>query len=91
MTIAEALSIRINSLLNVKEWSLSHVARRGGTTQSTVNYILRNKNAKPTLPTIMSVAYGFDMTLSEFLDFPEINQITVDDLKALRLERGKEV
>ena len=50
-----------------------------GMRQSTVDGIVRGISQNPRLKSIYQIAIGFGMTLSEFLDFPEMNEEEFDD------------
>ena len=47
--------------------------------QSTIDNILRGKSKNPKVRTLHKIANVFGMTLSEFLDFPELNNYSIDD------------
>ena len=47
--------------------------------QSAVDGIVRGVSPNPRLKSIYQIATGFGMTLSEFLDFPEMNKEEFDD------------
>ena len=50
-----------------------------GLRQSTVDAVVRGITQNPGLKTLYRIATGFGMTLSEFLDFPEMNEVEFDD------------
>ena len=63
-----------NNVLNrVKGATLS------GLKQSTIDNILRGTSRNPKVHTLHQIAVTFNMTLSEFLDFPELNDYPIDD------------
>nr|WP_296040379.1 helix-turn-helix transcriptional regulator [uncultured Blautia sp.] len=47
--------------------------------QSTIDNILRGKSKNPKVRTLHKIATVFGMTLSEFLDFPELNEYSIED------------
>lgn len=49
-----------------------------GVTQSTVDGIVRGTTKNPKLKTLHKLAIGLSMTLSELLDFKELNDFTFE-------------
>lgn len=47
--------------------------------QSTVDNIIRGNTKNPGVRTLHHIAIGFNMTLSEFLDFPELNDYVFEE------------
>ena len=47
--------------------------------QSTVDNIIRGNTKDPRVSTPHHIALGFNMTLTEFLDFPELNDYAFDE------------
>lgn len=78
MTVAEAIALRILELCKEKHITVNKLATLSGVTQSTVNSILIGKSKNPGLDTLNRIAKGFEMTLQEFLDFPELNSSELD-------------
>ncbi|GAA0242839.1 helix-turn-helix domain-containing protein [Muricomes sp. OA1] len=50
-----------------------------GITQSTVENIMSGKTKNPKLKTLHKLALGLGMTVSELLDFPEMNETIFED------------
>ena len=50
-----------------------------GITQSTVENIMSGKTKNPKLKTLHKLALGLGMTVSELLDFTEMNEKIFDD------------
>lgn len=50
-----------------------------GLKQSTIDNIIRGVSKNPKVRTLHIIACTFGMTLSEFLDFPELNAYSLDD------------
>ena len=58
--------------------------QRGGITvhrlrQSTLDNIIRGNTKDPRVSTLHRIALGFNMTLTEFLDFPELNDYVFEE------------
>lgn len=47
--------------------------------QSTLDNIVRGLTKNPSVKTIHRIAIAFNMTLSEFLNFDELNDYSFDD------------
>ena len=50
-----------------------------GLKQSTIDNIIRGTSKNPKIRTLHIIATTFGMTLSEFLDFDELNDYSPDD------------
>ena len=50
-----------------------------GINQSTIDNIVRGLTKNPRAMTLHKIALAFGMTLSEFLDFPELNEYSFDE------------
>ncbi|MCI9549843.1 MAG: helix-turn-helix transcriptional regulator [Oscillospiraceae bacterium] len=47
--------------------------------QSTIDNIMHGASRNPGIQTLHKIALTFNMTLSEFLDYPELNEFSFDD------------
>ena len=79
LTSSEALRKRISELCKRRNITTNHLADMAGLRQSTVDAVVRGVTKNPGVQTIYKIALGFGMTLSEFLDFPEMNEVEFDD------------
>ena len=79
LTSSEALRKRISELCKRRNITTNHLADMAGLRQSTVDAVVRGVTKNPGFQTIYKIALGFGMTLSEFLDFPEMNEVEFDD------------
>lgn len=79
LTSSEALRKRILDLCKKRNISINHLAEMSGMRQSTVDGIVRGISQNPRLKSIYQIATGFGMTLSEFLNFSEMNEAEFDD------------
>ena len=68
MTVNEAVAIRIRQLLKKKEITQYRLAMNCGLTHSTLKNIMHGTIKDNLLSTIIIIAHGFGMTLSEFGD-----------------------
>lgn len=79
MTYAELYSMRIRYLCQKHGITINKLATLSGLKQSTVDNIIRGTSKNPKVRTLHRIASSFGMTLCEFLDFPELNDYSLDD------------
>lgn len=70
---------RIRSLCRKRGISINKLATMSDVKQSTLDNIVRGLTRNPRVQTLHKIAIAFGMTLSEFLDFPELNAYSFDD------------
>lgn len=79
MTYNEAISLRIIQLCNERHITINKLTTLSGITQSILDNIIKGNSRNPSIKTLHRIACGLDMTISAFLDFPEINNAMFDD------------
>ena len=79
MTYSEAITGRILFLCKEQKLTANRLATLSGMTQSTLDNILRGNTKSPGLRTLHHLSQGFGITISQLLDFPEINEVLFDD------------
>ncbi|MGX7245061.1 helix-turn-helix domain-containing protein [Enterococcus quebecensis] len=79
MTYSDVIRLRLNNLCSERNISINKLATLSGITQSTVDNIMKGKTKNPKLKTLHKLAMGLDMTVSELLDFPEMNNTIFED------------
>ena len=79
MTYSDVIVKRLESLCKKNKITTNQLATLSGITQSTVDNIMRGITKNPKLKTLHKLAVGLDMTISELLDFPEMNETIFDD------------
>lgn len=79
MTYSEAVIKRLTELCSERKITINKLATLSGITQSTVDNLMRGKTKNPKLRTLHKLAIGLDMTVSELLDFPEMNETLFED------------
>jgi transcriptional regulator with XRE-family HTH domain len=79
MTYSDVIIKRIEDLCREQNITVNKLATRSGLTQSTLENLVLGKTKNPKLKTLHKIAMGFDMTISELLDFPEMNETLFDD------------
>ncbi len=68
MTVNNAVAKRISALLKEKGISQYRLEQESGIQHGSMQCIMNGRNKTVTLSTIMMLARGFGMSLSEFLD-----------------------
>ena len=79
MTYSDVIIKRLKELCAEKNITTNKLATLSGITQSTVDNLMRGKTRNPKLKTLHKLAIGLDMTVSELLDFPEMNETIFKD------------
>ena len=79
MTYSDAIIKRLNDICTEKKITTNRLATLAGITQSTVDNMMKGKTKNPKLKTLHKLAIGLNMTVSELLDFPEMNETVFDD------------
>lgn len=69
-TVNHAVALRIEELLKQKNITRYRLAMNSGVTHSTLKNIIHETVRDNLLSTLILIAGGFDMTISEFLNSP---------------------
>lgn len=70
---------RIRKLCKERGIAINKLATMSDGKQSTLDNIVRGLTKNPRVKTLHKIAIAFNMTLAEFLDFPELNNHSFDD------------
>lgn len=70
---------RIQDLCKHRGISINKLATMSDVKQSTLDNIVRGLTKNPRVKTLHKIAIAFNMTLSEFLDFDELNYYSFED------------
>ena len=68
--VNKAVALRISQLLKEKNMTQYRLAMNSGVTHSTLKNIIHETVKDNLLSTVILIASGFNMTISEFLDSP---------------------
>lgn len=68
MTVNDAVVNRVKQLLKEKNMSQYRLEQLSGIQHGHMQWIMSGKSKTVTLSTVMMLAYGFGMTVVEFLD-----------------------
>lgn len=83
MSYSDLYALRIRQLCQKRNITVNKLATLAGLKQSTVDNIIRGTSKNPKVRTLHRIANVFGMTLSEFLDFPELNSYSIEDEEEL--------
>lgn len=83
MTYSEIIINRIVCLCQKQDLSYNKLAKLCNINQSTIDNIMRGLTKNPRIITLHRIANGLGMTLSEFLDFDELNKYSFEDQNML--------
>lgn len=79
MKYSDIYALQIKRLCKKQGITINKLATLAGLKQSTVDNIIRGTSQNPKVRTLHRLAAVFGMTLSEFLDFSELNDYSIDD------------
>ncbi|MCR5420156.1 MAG: helix-turn-helix domain-containing protein [Lachnospiraceae bacterium] len=79
MTYSDVIILRLKELCDKKNITVNKLATLSGVTQSTLENIMAGKTKNPKLKTLHKLSIGLDTTVSQLLDFPEMNETIFED------------
>ena len=79
MEYYQIIANRIAALCKERGLSVNKLATMSDVRQSTIDNIIHGASKNPGIQTLHKIALTFNMTVSEFLDFPELNEFAFDD------------
>ena len=79
MVYYQIIANRIASLCKERNFSINMLAKMSNVSQSTIDNIMHGNSKNPGVQTLHKIALTFNMTVAEFLDFPELNDYSFDD------------
>lgn len=79
MEYSELYIKRIRELCKKRNIAINKLATMSGVKQSTLDNIVRGLTKNPGARTLHRIALAFGMTLSEFLDFDELNSYSFEE------------
>lgn len=78
MEYSEIYVMRIRALCKKRGISINKLSMMSDVKQSTLDNIMRGLTKNPRVKTLHKIALAFNMTLSEFLNFDELNEYSFD-------------
>ncbi len=79
MKYEDLFARRILSMCKKRGISVNKLATMSGLRQSTLDNIVRGISKNPRIMTLHKIANTFNMTVSEFLDFDELNDFSFEE------------
>jgi len=79
MEYYQIIAKRIMDLCKERKFSINKLAKMSNMKQSTIDNVMHGKSKNPGVQTLHKIALTFNMTVAEFLDFPELNDYSFDD------------
>ncbi len=79
MEYADIYVQRIRKLCKERGIAINKLATMSDVKQSTLDNIVQGNTKNPRVKTLHKIALAFNMTLSEFLDFNELNEYSFED------------
>ena len=79
MTYGEVIAQRLQEICEEKGLTINRLATLSGIRQSTLENIVGGHTSNPSLKTLHRIATGLNMTVSQLLDFPMLNEQRIDN------------
>ncbi len=79
MEYNQIIITRIRKLCKQRSYSVNKLANLSDVKQSTLDNIMQGTTKNPGIQTLHKIAHTFNMTVAEFLDFPELNNYSFDE------------
>ena len=79
MEYYQIIANRIANLCKERNFSINKLAKMSDVKQSTIDNIMHGSSKNPGVQSLHKIALTFNMTLAEFLDFPELNEFSFDE------------
>ena len=79
MTYGEVIAKRLQAICAEKGITINRLATLSGIRQSTLENIVGGHTNNPSLKTLHRIATGLNMTVSQLLDFPMLNEQRIDN------------
>ena len=79
MEYADIYVQRIRKLCKERGIAINKLATMSDVKQSTLDNIVQGNTKNPRVKTLHKIALAFNMTLSEFLNFNELNEYSFED------------
>lgn len=79
MDYGKIIAKRIEEICKERKITLNKLATLAGVRQSTLDNIIKGHTKNPKLKTLHRISVGLQMTVSQFLDFPEMDETIFED------------
>lgn len=74
MTYADAIAKRLLDICRERNITVNQLSTLSGISHTTIHDLVTGKSKNVKLKTLHKIAVGLDMTVSQLLDFPEMNE-----------------
>lgn len=79
MTYADAISHRLLQICTDRNITVNQLSTLSGISHTTIHDLVTGKSKNVKLKTLHKIAVGLDMTVSQLLDFQEMNETIFED------------
>lgn len=79
MTYADAIAKRLLEICRERNITVNQLSTLSGISHTTIHDLVTGKSKNVKLKTLHKIAVGLDMTISQLLDFPEMNETIFED------------
>lgn len=79
MCYSQIIVNRILSLCKSRKISINKLAEMSDVSQSTLDNLVNGKTFNPKIRTLHKIAIAFNMTVSDFLNFKELNEYSFEE------------
>ena len=88
---AQILVNRILALCKSRGISVNKLSELSGVSQSTLDNLVNGKTFNPRICTLHRIALAFGMTVSELLDFKDLNDFSFEDMRVVAPQAADEL
>lgn len=79
MTYAEAIAKRLLQICEERKITVNKLSTLSGISHSTIQDLVTGRSKNVKLKTLHKISVGLGITVSELLDFPEMNETIFED------------
>ena len=79
MEYYKIIANRITGLCRQRKLSIHQLAKMANLKQSSIDNIIHGRSKNPKAQTLHKIAYAFGMSFSEFVDFPEMDEVVFEN------------
>lgn len=79
MTYSDAIAKRLLEICHEQNITVNQLSTLSGISHTTIHDLVTGKSKNVKLKTLHKIAVGLNMTVSQLLDFPEMNETMFED------------
>lgn len=76
---SQIIDKRILELCRQRDFTIYQLSAMSGISYSTLDNLINHKTFNPKIKTLHKIASAFSLTLSEFFDYPELEEFSFED------------